>query len=173
LVLFPSFETYMHPQIIGWGFATALLAGCATERPARLATDNDPTNPNAPEAPIQQAFAFSGSPSADETNVAPPMESSMPGMKHDMGGMTGMKHDMSNMSPGAPPTMPGMSRHEMPMDAPATAPAETQPAGTEGALAPFTCTMHPQVLSTQPGKCPICGMKLVKKAAPTPGRDNK
>ncbi|HAC15049.1 MAG TPA: vitamin K epoxide reductase [Bacteroidetes bacterium] len=27
----------------------------------------------------------------------------------------------------------------------------------------FTCSMHPEVLSNQPGKCPKCGMILVKK----------
>ncbi|OCX52748.1 hypothetical protein BEL04_13830 [Mucilaginibacter sp. PPCGB 2223] len=28
----------------------------------------------------------------------------------------------------------------------------------------YTCTMHPEVLSDKPGKCPKCGMTLVKKA---------
>ncbi len=27
----------------------------------------------------------------------------------------------------------------------------------------YTCRMHPQVVSTHPGNCPICGMKLVLK----------
>ena len=27
----------------------------------------------------------------------------------------------------------------------------------------YTCPMHPQIKSDKPGKCPICGMKLVKK----------
>jgi hypothetical protein len=27
----------------------------------------------------------------------------------------------------------------------------------------YTCTMHPEVLSDKPGKCPKCGMMLVKK----------
>src|SRR5882672_11546457 len=27
----------------------------------------------------------------------------------------------------------------------------------------YTCTMHPEVLSDKPGKCPKCGMDLVKK----------
>jgi hypothetical protein len=36
----------------------------------------------------------------------------------------------------------------------------------------YTCTMHPEVISNKPGKCPKCGMTLVekklakKKAAP-------
>ncbi len=29
----------------------------------------------------------------------------------------------------------------------------------------YTCTMHPEVLSDKPGKCPKCGMALVKKEA--------
>lgn len=27
----------------------------------------------------------------------------------------------------------------------------------------FTCTMHPEVVKDEPGKCPKCGMKLVPK----------
>jgi hypothetical protein len=29
----------------------------------------------------------------------------------------------------------------------------------------YTCTMHPEVISNKPGKCPKCGMTLVKKTA--------
>jgi hypothetical protein len=29
----------------------------------------------------------------------------------------------------------------------------------------YTCTMHPQIKKDKPGKCPICGMDLVKKQA--------
>ena len=29
----------------------------------------------------------------------------------------------------------------------------------------YTCTMHPEVISDKPGKCPKCGMTLVKKTA--------
>lgn len=27
----------------------------------------------------------------------------------------------------------------------------------------YTCTMHPEVQSTEPGKCPKCGMFMVEK----------
>ena len=27
----------------------------------------------------------------------------------------------------------------------------------------YTCTMHPEIHSDKPGKCPKCGMELVKK----------
>src|SRR5689334_15702143 len=30
----------------------------------------------------------------------------------------------------------------------------------------YSCPMHPDVVSTRPGKCPKCGMTLVKKGAP-------
>jgi Cu(I)/Ag(I) efflux system membrane fusion protein len=41
-------------------------------------------------------------------------------------------------------------------------------ASTPPAAAPvrYTCPMHPQVISDQPGRCPICGMFLVKMEAP-------
>jgi len=31
------------------------------------------------------------------------------------------------------------------------------------AKAVYTCPMHPEVISDKPGKCPKCGMTLVKK----------
>ena len=34
---------------------------------------------------------------------------------------------------------------------------ESMSAGT------YTCSMHPEVKSDKPGKCPKCGMSLVKK----------
>lgn len=50
---------------------------------------------------------------------------------------------------------------------------ESQPAAPEAALgAPsaasqvYTCSMHPQVRASQPGKCPICGMPLILASAP-------
>lgn len=35
--------------------------------------------------------------------------------------------------------------------------------GEETAKVEYTCTMHPEVISDKPGKCPKCGMELVKK----------
>jgi len=34
---------------------------------------------------------------------------------------------------------------------------------TKTAKVVYTCTMHPEVTSDKPGKCPKCGMDLVKK----------
>jgi FtsP/CotA-like multicopper oxidase with cupredoxin domain len=38
--------------------------------------------------------------------------------------------------------------------------------GADGALV-YTCPMHPEVASDEPGRCPSCGMKLIAEAAPT------
>ncbi len=34
---------------------------------------------------------------------------------------------------------------------------------TKPAKVQYTCTMHPEVILDKPGKCPKCGMTLVKK----------
>ena len=46
---------------------------------------------------------------------------------------------------------------EMDMDTPATEP---------GAAVIYVCPMHPEVTSTEPARCPDCGMKLLPTAAP-------
>jgi len=33
----------------------------------------------------------------------------------------------------------------------------------KGSIKMYTCSMHPEVISTKPGTCPKCGMKLVIK----------
>ena len=45
-----------------------------------------------------------------------------------------------------------------------SAPADSSATAPQGtAAAYYTCEMHPEVHSAQPGKCPKCGMTLVKK----------
>ncbi len=36
----------------------------------------------------------------------------------------------------------------------------------------YTCTMHPEVISDKPGKCPKCGMTLVEKKGATRTSDS-
>ncbi len=68
-----------------------------------------------------------------------------------------------------------MGRHGAPE--PAAAPGGGAAATTGGETAPegtiWTCSMHPQIRHTEPGKCPICGMELIPletvEGAPEPG----
>jgi len=54
-------------------------------------------------------------------------------------------------------------------------PGPVEPASTEAGPAPadeaavqlWTCSMHPQIRKTEPGRCPVCAMPLVPVAAPT------
>lgn len=46
---------------------------------------------------------------------------------------------------------------------------ETPPARGPDAPTTYTCPMHPEVTTTRPGRCPICGMNLVPKK-PAEGR---
>lgn len=42
-------------------------------------------------------------------------------------------------------------------------------AGAAGAVV-YTCPMHPEVVSDRPGRCPKCGMELVKRGSGDGGR---
>lgn len=129
------------------------LAGCAASPPADPAGSTDhPANPNASEAPLPPpSQVLAAAPSAE---VQPSTDESMPGMQHaghNMGGMSGMGH-----------AMPGMAH-----PTPASRPAATQP-GTMQPAALYMCVMHSEVVSDKPGKCPKCGMELVRKSGATP-----
>ena len=43
--------------------------------------------------------------------------------------------------------------------------AQNSTTKTEVIKVEYTCPMHPEVISDKPGKCPKCGMDLVKKEA--------
>lgn len=100
------------------------IAACVSEpkkRPAAL----DPSNPDAPEAPVaSQPTAF----------AAP--SSQVPVPSHAREGGDHAQHAAS--TPDAGVTI-------------------------------YTCPMHPEVRSTQPGTCPKCGMTLVPEKPTGPG----
>jgi hypothetical protein len=61
--------------------------------------------------------------------------------------------------PGCKPANSGDSSGSMKMNGDSSmSTASTMPAATT-----YTCTMHPEVVSDKPGKCPKCGMDLVAK----------
>ena len=54
-------------------------------------------------------------------------------------------------------------------------PHDPHPAKAAATAATYYCPMHPSYTSDKPGDCPICGMKLVQRAAkakPTPAKEN-
>ena len=68
------------------------------------------------------------------------------------------KHDPSN------PNAPAGEDPAVAVNAGANAAGSaTAPRADGGARAQFTCSMHPEVVSDQPGRCPKCGMNLVEK----------
>ena len=137
--------------------ATALMAGCAAQPGLKPLSRYDPANPQVPEAPVASIVApltLEPPPSAAASDTVSPAHSAGSPMQHmDMKGM-GHGQTPAAMQPGnTARDMEEMHHHSHP--GPATQPAATQ--------ALYTCKMHPQVISDQPGTCPICGMKLVPK----------
>jgi hypothetical protein len=70
-------------------------------------------------------------------------------------------------------TSPPPPRSDILASTPAAETTTTAPAaGVHEHAAPmadtYTCPMHPEVVKNAPGKCPICGMNLVKKESAAP-----
>ena len=117
--------------------ASLLLAGCARTTPTVLGPDH-PASPDAPVAPVpppSTTLAVSAPPTA-----VPRPESPTP--SHD-------RHDVGHADHGG---HAGAQRHR------------TEPATTQAQVQTrYTCPMHPEVVSNEPGRCPKCKMKLVRK----------
>ena len=61
------------------------------------------------------------------------------------------------------------SSHNMGMSMPGSDMKDLPAAGNQKNLQVYyTCSMHPEVHSDKPGKCPKCGMNLVKKEMAMP-----
>lgn len=165
-------------------FALIALTGCATNfEPKPLPADH-PASAQAQEArrsPTSHLIV------TDELSRKTEMQLTRKDVPNPNFQESGMSHDMSTM-----PGMDHSKMKDMPMPMPATAtasPADTK--AVEGemkktsdemkklsdemksksdsaskstpAAAVYTCPMHPEVQSDKPGKCPKCGMTLVKK----------
>ena len=87
-------------------------------------------------------------------------------MHHYMQNMPGMNHEDMQHGVASPPEKKQLAAEmkKTSDEMKATSDAMKKKANqtkTEGSI--YTCPMHPQIQSIKPGKCPICGMTLVKK----------
>jgi hypothetical protein len=116
-----------------------LLAGCAQTTPMVVG----PEHTASPEATVAPLPAPSGtlalSDAADSTATPPATPPAHAG------------HDMGHAG--------GHGSHASPMPASMA----SQPTTQRATAAMYVCPMHPEVVSNQPGICPKCKMKLVKK----------
>lgn len=153
-----------------------VAASLALQGPACASTqmETGPEHPASPEAHEAPQAPVGGGLSAEQTpgaSAASTPAESAPAGEHAHGGASHGDEAAPGTSPtpdpkGAPASDPHASH------APANAASHAQSGGAstsagDKAAEQWTCPMHPEVLQSQPGKCPKCGMKLVQ-AAPKP-----
>lgn len=147
-----------HGTLVGLIIGAALLLGCTSYGPPPLPANN-PADPQAGESRRSAA----GFLQTDATTSA---------IRDRLGGgpqiakgrgenMPGMQHQHEPGADAAKELSDQMKKTSEEMK-------QTSEALKEGTAASptafyYTCPMHPQIRESQPGKCPICGMTLVKK----------
>ena len=163
--------------------ATGFLAGCTATTLPPL-SENNPANPqvrvpaNRPHnvlAHDETTLAIQNELSRTET-AAKSAESMQP-MSH--GNMPGMQHDQMKME--GPKDVPSAAKVEQEKKALAdemkktsgemektSKELEKKTEQTKPQAFYYTCVMHPEIHQDQPGKCPKCGMTLVKKEGVPP-----
>jgi membrane fusion protein, copper/silver efflux system len=80
-------------------------------------------------------------------------------------------HPANSQAPTTPlPLDASLSAPVSPTPPPAEAPSVERPHdhATPSAGVTYTCPMHPEIVRDSAGKCPICGMTLVKRETPAP-----
>jgi hypothetical protein len=134
--------------------ALAVLACASTELEAG---PRHPASPNAESAPLPRVGDMLDEKAAGTT--PPASSSAAPNVGHAAHGPspTGAAPEA-----GAPAAEPTPARDRAAHDAPNPS-DDTRPQATQ-----WTCPMHPEVVRSEPGKCPICGMKLVPRSKDSP-----
>jgi hypothetical protein len=126
------------------GILFLALAGCVGPVEIAPLPNAHPAHPDAPSGTTPEVGSML------DTRPQVPESEPSEGMK-----MKGISH--SKMGPGGGGERAGDTGM-------APDPVMTEPAANEGT---FECPMHARVRSDKPGRCPICGMKLVKKGGGT------
>ena len=120
-----------------------LTMGCVASMRQESDPLNHPANPNGPRAPTQAVpLALREDPLDSAPIVSPEATGSSPTTPAES-----IHHHASGDSPESATSGQGSSKEP-------TAPGL------------YTCPMHPDVLRSEPGACPKCGMQLVKKRRP-------
>jgi hypothetical protein len=150
------------PALRRSSWAVLLLLGCAS--PQLETGKNHPANAAAPTA--EQSVGGALDADFDPRAGASAAPASDPHAGHAMGA--------KKPPGGSEPTgdSPGAQRTEPAESAPAAGSkphAEHEPSGQstekpQDGSKQWTCPMHPEIVKTEPGNCPICGMKLKPKA---------
>lgn len=171
-------------------FAAGFFAGCASTTPPPLPAGNAADA----QAPVSEK-RLNNLLAHDETTVAIQKELSQTASRAQ--GAQTMHHDMGNMPGMEQGEMPGMQHDAMKMEDHKGTPSPTNVDPEKQKLADemkktsegmkktseemkekseqpsaanfyYTCVMHPQIHADKPGKCPICGMTLIKKEGAPP-----
>lgn len=147
-----------------------VLGGCASITPPPL----PPGNPADPQVHVR-ARVPNNLLVHDDTTVAIQKELSQTAtsaksaetMHHDMNNMPGMKMEDHNEMP---PETNGDTEKKAVADEMKKTSGEIKEKTAQPGSQDFyyTCVMHPQIHADKPGKCPICGMTLIKKAGRPP-----
>lgn len=129
--------------------ATLLLAACATTVPS------DVESKTVADAPVPDAASPAATLQPDEFDA--PAAVSVAEAQKAAAGVSHAGHGAEAVSA----VDPHAGHAEV------SAPPKKEPSRStqQPAAVVYTCPMHPEVKSAKPGKCPKCGMTLVKAAA--------